>query len=79
MATTAVQRGMPVVPPEPRGGRALVVVAWVLAALLPLVGFLSLLLREQLDHQERARGQEGERDEQNPRVAAPLGGFARVV
>ena len=49
MATTAVQRGMPVVPPEPRGGRALVVAAWVLAALLPLVGFLSLILREQLD------------------------------
>src|SRR5215208_6504294 len=49
MATTAVQRGLPVVPPEPRGGRALVVAAWVLAALLPLVGFLSLILREQLD------------------------------
>ena len=49
MATSAVQRGAPAIGPAPRGGRWLVVAAGVVAALLPIIGFASLLLREQLD------------------------------
>jgi class 3 adenylate cyclase len=47
---TAVDVGLAArVPPERPLGRMLLVLSWALAAALPLVGFLSLLLRSQLD------------------------------
>ncbi len=49
MATTAVQGGVSLTPPEPRSWRALTIAAWAVVAALPLIGFLSLLMREQLD------------------------------
>ena len=49
MATTAVPGGVPVTPPEPRSWRALTIAAWAVVAALPLIGFLSLIMREQLD------------------------------
>ena len=49
MATTAVQGGVALTPPEPRSWRALTIAAWAAVAALPLIGFLSLLMREQLD------------------------------
>jgi adenylate cyclase len=44
-----VALGQEALRPPQGGGKALTVVAWVVAALLPLVGLVSLLLREQLD------------------------------
>jgi adenylate cyclase len=46
---TAVQGGVPVTPPEPRSWRAFTIAAWAVVAALPLIGFLSLLMRDQLD------------------------------
>jgi adenylate cyclase len=50
MASTAVDLGLArPAPPERPSSRVFTVIAWAFAALLPLIGFLSLLLRSQLD------------------------------
>ena len=49
MATTAMQGGVSLTPPAPRSWRALTIAAWAVVAALPLIGFLSLIMRDQLD------------------------------